>query len=110
MATIWYSMSAIMDYIIWILMILTRMLCIIHVQRLLIKNKFHMQGNCGSRKRQILQQKIGWPSYTTFIFIVYDDLISNSGITVDCIERVVYIYGTLTSVLKLKTTRVPPFK
>ena len=95
MATLWYSRSAMMDYIIWTLTILTRRLWLVNVYRMTIKIKH-------------ISQKIVWPSYTTLKSIVANNLISNSGINVDGIEQTVYIYGIPKSVLKGKITRVPP--
>ena len=93
--TIWYSKSAIMDFIIITLTILTRVLWIIHVYKLLKqKNIFHKQGNWGSRKIHILQHQIGWPSYTTFKYTVVNNFIRNIRTTVKNIEQSVYIYDT----------------
>ena len=56
----------------------------------------------GAEKSFFLQHKIGWSSYTTSKYIVSNNLIRNSGITFNNIEKEFYIYGTQTVFLKGK--------
>jgi hypothetical protein len=57
-----------------------------------------------------LQQEIGWPSTTTFKNIIKNNLIINSGITIDDINRAELIFGTPTPLLKDKMIRKLPIQ
>ena len=72
------------------------------------KKHFTHREIVGAKKAIFLQQQVGCPSYTTYKYIVSNNLIGNSSITVDDIERVVYIYGTPMSVFKGKIIIVTP--
>jgi hypothetical protein len=55
-----------------------------------------------------LQSKIGWPSNSGFKTIIRNNLLINSGITVDDVNRAELIFGIPTPLLKGKMTRSNP--
>ena len=59
-------------------------------------------------KARLLQSQIGWPSTQAFIKYVNNNLINNSGITGDDINRAQIIYGPPIPILKGKMKRIKP--
>ena len=55
-----------------------------------------------------LQRDIGWPSTAQFKYYISKQLINNSPITVDDINRAEYIFGPAKPLLEGKMTRVSP--
>jgi hypothetical protein len=62
----------------------------------------------GANRAREMQQIIGWPSTTTFKKIIQKNLVCNSTITIDDINRAELLYGTATPLLQGKMTRVHP--
>jgi hypothetical protein len=62
----------------------------------------------GANSARALQQTIGWPSTSTFKTIIKHNLIRNSSVTIDDINRAELIYGTATPLLQGKMTRIHP--
>ena len=59
----------------------------------------------GAESSRTLQQEIGWPSTGQYKCIVAKNLIRNSGVTVDDINRAEIIFGTPETLLKGKMIR-----
>jgi hypothetical protein len=74
------------------------------------KEYFTRQEIKGAEKARLIQQEIGWPSSSTFKTIIGKNLISNSGITIDDINRAEAIFGTPTPLLKGKIIRKLPIQ
>ena len=55
-----------------------------------------------------LQRDIGWPSTAQYKYYISKQLINNSPITVDDINRAEYIFGPAKPLLEGKMTRVSP--
>jgi hypothetical protein len=64
----------------------------------------------GAETARSLQQEIGWPSASSFKHIIKNNLIINSGITIDDVNRAELIFGTPTPLLKGKMTRKLPIQ
>ena len=62
----------------------------------------------GARRARTIQEQLGWPSTTSFLNIVNNNLIDNSNINADDIRRAQHIFGTPTPLLQGKMTRTPP--
>jgi hypothetical protein len=74
------------------------------------KQFFTSQEIKGAEKARSIQQEIGWPSTSTFKRIIGQNLIENSGLTIDDINRAELIFGTPTPLLKGKMTRRIPIQ
>ena len=61
----------------------------------------------GATKARTLQSQIGWPSNTGFKNIICNNLIINSGVTLDDVTRADFIFGTPTPLLKGKNNGTP---
>ena len=59
-------------------------------------------------KARLLQSQIGWPSTQAFTKYINNNLITNSGITGDDINRAHVIYGPPIPILKGKMKRIKP--
>ena len=78
------------------------------VQTVATNKKFFTRGEIeGAEMAQRLQQQIVWPSVDQFKVIIANNLIRNSGVTVDDIERAKFLFGTPTPLLQGKMTRAP---
>jgi hypothetical protein len=62
----------------------------------------------GADNARILQQEMGWPSNTAFKNIIKNNLITNTEVTIDDVNRAELIYGTATPLLQGKMVRVKP--
>ena len=57
-----------------------------------------------------LQEELGWPSTTAYKKIIGNNLVANSNITIDDINRAEIIYGPASPLLKGRMTRRAPIK
>ena len=71
------------------------------------KKFFSRREIAGAEGAQRLQQKLGWPSLEQFKHIIGNNLVRNSNITIDDIDRAQFLFGTSTPLLKGKMTRSP---
>ena len=55
-----------------------------------------------------LQETIGWPSNSTYKFLINNNHINNCPVTVDDVNRATFIYGPAVPLLKGKMTRKHP--
>jgi hypothetical protein len=62
----------------------------------------------GADDARALQQEMGWPSNTAFKNIIKNNLITNTEVTIDDVNRAELIYGTAMPLLQGKMTRVKP--
>ena len=71
------------------------------------KKYFTKREIAGAEGAHRLQQKLGWPSIEQFRHIIAHNLVRNSHINVDDIDRAQYLFGTPTPLLQGKMTRSP---
>ena len=62
----------------------------------------------GADRARALQATLGWPSTSTFLRIINNNLIHNSTITADDIKRAEHIYGAAVPLLQGKMVRTTP--
>ena len=62
----------------------------------------------GADRARELQQQLGWPSDNAFARIINDNLIHNSAVTIQDVQRALHIYGTATPLLQGKMVRASP--
>ena len=74
------------------------------------KKYFTKREISGAEGAQRLQQELGWPSVDQFRQIVANNLIRNSTVTIDDIDRAQHIFGTPTPLLQGKMIRSPNAK
>ena len=62
----------------------------------------------GADRARALQATLGWPSASTFLRIIGNNLINNSTVTVDDIKRADHIYGVAVPLLQGQMVRTTP--
>jgi hypothetical protein len=73
-------------------------------------NKLYFSDNeiKGADDAQQLQQEMGWPSITAFQNIIKNNLITNTKVNIDDVNRAELIYGPASPLLQGKMTRIKP--
>ena len=62
----------------------------------------------GADRARALQAALGWPSTSTFLRIINNNLIHNSTVTIDDIKRAEHIYGVAVPLLQGQMVRTTP--
>ena len=72
------------------------------------KSQFTKRDIAGADRAREIQGQLAWPSDTAFQTIVNNNLINNSPITPDDVQRATYIHGPAAPLLQGSTTRNKP--